>query len=862
MEVERERLKLKDNPKLISPPSVAPAWQCGTVVLVKNFLASATLDIELNGSVVVAGFPVGYPVPNGALVPLASALITGQKIRARQAFGGLVSDWSTQVTVKDHLTEFPAGLPRPQINPSPVFKCGTRTGVANLLVGCDVWIDADAVEVGRVKGAKDHQGVNVAPPYGLGQKVVAHASLCGDQSPPSATEITQPPPSVPLPAPIPGTPYEGGTQVTIDGVVNGATLTLSRNGVVQFSFSSWGVRHHVGLNPPFVASEHLSVTQRLCPGDPESPPGDTVVEPCNKVPAPGVEPIQAGDTSVRLNSFVPDARIQVYVNGTKQGDAGGPVVGLAVTVESGDVVHVLQIVGTCVGHLVQELTVRCVAPPIGYDPSGLDLFPVGSMSYDAGSFTVTSGHSQLIAGTIYYPANADGTNVPFNTRLAALGRVPVAVLVHGRHGGSTSHLGYDYFQVELARMGIIAMSVDCNASDGWGGWADNIRDRADLVIASIKHLQSLDGGGDAILGGRVDFTRVALMGHSRGGDAVGVVPEIITLPGVKILGAISLGPVNSGAWSTKPKGYAYMTILPASDGDVVDNNGAQFYDGADPSPFKCQLYVDHANHNFFNRQWLNDDARGLLPLISRADHERILSAYGCAFFRNVVLGHDTLAFLDGRLRPPGVLTAEVHLSFKRVKQFTVDDHQDGNTIAKNSLSQPTSQTGGLVAGEHTFDQFAADRFNPSFFGATVGMVARSKGKTGTFRSPFSKPRDVRKSEVWVRAGEAYETANLAGSATGFLLGLEDVNGAIAWVDSDGVGGLPRPLDRRAFDGPVGLGDLTKTMPNTFRFPARCFKSPPRTKRRFDPTRVVAVLLRMNRSGRRAIAFDDLQIVKA
>ncbi len=861
MEVERERLKLKDNPKLISPPSVAPAWQCGTVVLVKNFLAFATLDIELNGAVVVAGFPAGYPLPNGAPVPLANALTAGQKIRARQTFGGLASDWSAQVLVKDHLAEFPAGLPRPQIDPSPVFQCGTRTGVANLLVGCDVWIEADAVQVGIAKGAKDHQGVNVAPPYGLGQKVVAHASLCGDQSPPSAMKVSQPSFS-PLPAPIPGTPYEGGTQVTIDGVVNGATLTLSRNGVVQFSFSSWGVRHQVGLNPPFVAGEQLSVTQRLCPGDPESPPGVTVVEPCSKVPAPGVEPIQAGDTSVRLNSFVPDARIQVYVNGTKQGESGGPVVGLAVTVEGGDVVHVLQIVGTCVGHVVQELTVRCVAPPIGFDPSGLDLFPVGSMSYDAGSFTVTSGHSQHIAGTIYYPADADGTNAPFNKRLAALGRVPLAVLVHGRHGGSTSHLGYDYLQQQLASMGIIAMSVDCNASDAWGGWADNIRDRADLVIASMKHLQTLDGGGEAIFGGHVDFTRVALMGHSRGGDAVGVVPEIITLPGVKILGAISLGPVNSGAWSTKPKGYAYMTILPASDGDVRANNGAQFYDGADASPFKCQLYVDHANHNFFNRQWSNDDAQGLLPLISRVDHERILSAYGCAFFRNVLLGHGTLGFLDGRLRPPGVLTTEVHLSYKRAKQWTIDDHQDGNTIAKNSLSQPTSQSGGLLAAEHTFDQFAVDRFNPSFFGATVGMVARSEGKAGTFRSPFAKARDITKSEVWVRAAEVYETANLAGPATGFLLGLEDANGAIAWVDSEGVGGLPRPLDRRAFDGPVWSDDLVKTMPNTFRFPSRCFKSPPRTKRRFDPTRVVAVLLRLNRPDGRAIAFDDLQIVKA
>ena len=68
--------------------------------------------------------------------------------------------------------------------------------------------------------------------------------------------------------------------------------------------------------------------------------------------------------------------------------------------------------------------------------------------------------------------------------------------------------------------------------------------------------------------------------------------------------------------------------LPASDGDVVDNNGAQFYDVARPGPFKCQLYVHSTNHNFFNRRWLGDDgvttvlARGLQRSRIEGDHRR------------------------------------------------------------------------------------------------------------------------------------------------------------------------------------------------------------------------------------------------
>jgi hypothetical protein len=118
-----------------------------------------------------------------------------------------------------------------------------------LLVGCDVWIEADGIEVGRLSGAKSHQGVNVAPAYGLGQRVVAWASLRRATSPPCAPEISLAPP-VPLPAPGFLPVYAGSRQATITNVVNGARLTLSRNGIVQYSFSSFGVLHHVELNPP------------------------------------------------------------------------------------------------------------------------------------------------------------------------------------------------------------------------------------------------------------------------------------------------------------------------------------------------------------------------------------------------------------------------------------------------------------------------------------------------------------------------------------------------------------------------------------------------------------------------------------
>jgi hypothetical protein len=61
-------------------------------------------------------------------------------------------------------------------------------------------------------------------------------------------------------------------------------------------------------------------------------------------------------------------------------------------------------------------------PPVVGDPSAIDLFPVGVIDFAKGPNK----------GRVYYPAEGDGTGVAFNKRLAALGRVPLVVMAHGR----------------------------------------------------------------------------------------------------------------------------------------------------------------------------------------------------------------------------------------------------------------------------------------------------------------------------------------------------------------------------------------------------------------------------------------------
>ena len=848
MEVPRKRLDLRDDPAVLSPPLLAQPYACATVVNVTAYVPGATLDVEVAGAVVVAGFPGGSPAPFGALIPLPAALTPGQVVRARQNRPGATSPWSAAYTVLDHTVEYPAGPPRPEIFPTPLYKCGVRTGVGNLLVGSSVRVAADGTTVGSVASANNPQGVNVSPAFDTGQKVRAFADLCGDPSPPSLEHTVQPPP-LPLPAPGFDPIYEGTTDIVVNTITNGARFTLSRNGIVGATYPCWGDRCKVGV-APVGPSDTFSATQELCPSDGPGPPGNSGVQPCAALPAPQVGPVQAGDTSIFLTQFVLGSEIKVFVNNVKTGDGSGPVVPLTQPIPHGATVHVWQIVGSCSGSTVQEVSARCVAPPVWGDPSALNLFPVGVTEYDGGQVTI-DGFTYDVRGSIYYPADDDGTDQPFNGRLGALGRVPLVVCVHGAHGAnSPSYLGYDYFQYQLARMGFVAVSVDERQTDinnDWSGWTQNIVRRAELAIASIAHLQQLDAGGP-IFQGRIDFSRTGLMGHSRGGDCVIAVTERIALPGVAVQAVLSLAPVNSGANTGRPQGYAFMTMLPAADGDVRDNNGAQFYDQAVPGPFKTQLYIHHANHNYFNRQWLNDDAGGGLPIMARSDHERFLSTYGCAFFRFALRGDPTFGYLEHRLIPSGILNGNNHLSYDVQGARTVDNYE-GHPITVDNEGQATSQLGGLVAAIFRFAQ-GGGAFNSSFFGNTDGNVSRADEGTGQFREPLNAAADLTKAEIRVRAAEVFQ-GSIPATPTGFRVGAEDDAGTIAWVDVDDVGGLPRPFDR------IGFDSKTKTMLSTFRFPGRCFAAvAPRL--RLDAIR--AIHLGLNRGDRRPIAFDDVQIV--
>ncbi|MGF6900113.1 hypothetical protein [Paraburkholderia sp. GAS348] len=147
-----------------------------------------------------------------------------------------------------------------------------------------------------------------------------------------------------------------------------------------------------------------------------------------------------------------------------------------------------------------------------------------AIAYDLGNLTAQSGIDNHVfitpvRGWVRYPLAS--TSV---TKTST--RFPIVIFLHGQHDPTVpSYQGYDYLAQDLATQGYVAISIDANAINGSAGNGDaSSRSRAQLVLGTLDRLRDIDKrGGPGMLDqlkDKLDFTRVGIMGHSRGGQGV------------------------------------------------------------------------------------------------------------------------------------------------------------------------------------------------------------------------------------------------------------------------------------------------------------------------------------------------------
>ncbi len=223
----------------------------------------------------------------------------------------------------------------------------------------------------------------------------------------------------------------------------------------------------------------------------------------------------------------------------------------------------------------------------------------------------------------------DFTKLPINGRVwypDGAGPYPLVLIVHGNHGMKDfSDPGYRYLGELLASRGFILASVDENFLNGF---MRNENDARAWML--LKHLQAWRRFNDSTgspLQGKVDLTRIALMGHSRGGEAVAVAgafnrlsryPDDATVKfdfNFDIKSLVAIAPVD-GQYRPAEKptpltNYNYLLIHGSHDGDVSSFSGLsqyerlRFTDGGEW--FKSAFYVYRANHGQWNTVWGNLD---------------------------------------------------------------------------------------------------------------------------------------------------------------------------------------------------------------------------------------------------------------
>lgn len=204
--------------------------------------------------------------------------------------------------------------------------------------------------------------------------------------------------------------------------------------------------------------------------------------------------------------------------------------------------------------------------------------------------------------------------------------VPVLFIVHGNHRFTTeSYRGYDYLGQYLASRGIAVVSVDMNMLNGFMkfGLSNENDARGILLLKNMNYILKESSYKDVL-----NAQKIALAGHSRGGEAVTLAYLYNELPldpdngtisfhyHFHIKGLIGIAPTygqyNPSDKNVVLKNVNYLTLAGACDSDVTSFEGMNQYNSVlfddNTDHFKAALYIGNANHGQFNSLWKSYDS--------------------------------------------------------------------------------------------------------------------------------------------------------------------------------------------------------------------------------------------------------------
>ncbi|MFP4364184.1 MAG: alpha/beta hydrolase family protein [Spirochaetia bacterium] len=211
------------------------------------------------------------------------------------------------------------------------------------------------------------------------------------------------------------------------------------------------------------------------------------------------------------------------------------------------------------------------------------------------------------------------------------GRFPLVLIVHGNHQMQDfSDPGYRYLGEHLASIGYIAVSIDENFLNMslydvvFGGIENDIKIRSLLLLEHLRNWQEWTETPGNPFYNKADISRIAVIGHSRGGEAAAAAAYLATidrLPGEAtyqlpdvpdIDSVIALSPTNS-MYSSYDRQFhlentCYLVLHGTHDRDIQQFHGLEQYDAVSAeSTYRFAMLVYGANHNSWNTGWGSTD---------------------------------------------------------------------------------------------------------------------------------------------------------------------------------------------------------------------------------------------------------------
>lgn len=280
----------------------------------------------------------------------------------------------------------------------------------------------------------------------------------------------------------------------------------------------------------------------------------------------------------------------------------------------------------------------------------------------------------------------DAGALPINGRVwypEGKGPFPLALIVHGNHSmHDFSDGGYAYLGELMASRGFIFVSVDQNfINSSWSDIPEGLDEENDargwLLLEHLKVWHEWNEDSESSFYKKIDTNHLALLGHSRGGEAAAHAallntlthyPDDATIPldyNYNIKSIVAIAPVDGQYKPTNAptalKDINYFVMHGSQDGDVSSFAGSKQYEritfSDSTSYIKSGLYIKGANHGQFNTSWGANDV-GLAAtsflnnkqLLPQEDQEEIAKVYISAFLETTLKNRKEYLplFIDAR----------------------------------------------------------------------------------------------------------------------------------------------------------------------------------------------------------------------